>query len=564
MGKIMKTTQKILQACIILTLTLGLFTPTAVTTSPAQPRMSALLAQMVAEDSEQTMRVIVKRADDSDRAERFVEDMDGRVLKDLPMLDAFAARMPAKSVPKLAVMASVNWVYLDAPIRPTANPIKDPEPPVEPLPENVFLDTLGVRQVWDMGYHGEGIGVVVIDSGIFTDRDFTITPGKPHTRIVVQISFNSDTVSDEYGHGTHVAGIIGGNSGASGGMYSGIAPKVDLINLKISDDYGLAYESDTVNAMQWVLDHKDEYNIRVLNLSIQSTVPQSYHDSALDAAAEILWFNGVVVVAASGNFNDGDTYNAIQTAPANDPFIITVGATDEKGTSERMDDSITSFTSFGTTLEGYYKPDIFAPGVDIISVLSWGSDWRFEHPERVVMDGEYFRLSGTSMAAPMVVGTAALLLQAEPNLTPDQVKYRLTHAAGEVANNPYLDVYTALTTPTTESANQDLIPHMLLAKMALIAYWANEIGSENIDWDTVDWGAVNWDAVNWNAVNWDAVNWDAVNWNAVNWNAVNWNAVNWNAVNWNAVNWNAVNWNAVNWNAVNWNAVNWNAVSWEE
>jgi serine protease AprX len=565
MSKKMKTTQKIFLAGMILTLTLGLLAPAVVmSASPTPPRMNALLAQMVAEDPGQSLRVIVQRASESELPELFVEKMGGQVLKDLPLINAFAAQMPAKDVPKLAVMASVNWVYLDAHVRPTGKPIKDPDQPVEPLPENIFLDTLGVRQVWDMGYHGEDIGVAVIDSGIFTDRDFTITPGKPHTRIVVQISFNSDKVSDQYGHGTHVAGIIGGNGGASGGMYSGIAPKVDLINLKISDDYGLAFESDTVDAMQWVLDHKDKYNIRVVNLSIQSTVPQSYHESALDAAAEILWFNGVVVVAAAGNRNNNSTFSAIQAAPANDPFIITVGATDEKGSSKRTDDSITSFTSKGLTLEGYYKPEVLAPGVDIISVLSYGSDWRFEHPDHVVMDGEYFRLSGTSLSAPMVAGAAALLLQAEPDLTPDQVKYRLTHAAGAVANNPYLDVYAALTTTTTESANQGIVPHMLLAKMAMIAYWASENGDENIDWGAVNWDAVNWNAVNWNAVNWNAVNWNAVNWNAVNWNAVNWNAVNWNAVNWNAVNWNAVNWNAVNWNAVNWNAVNWNSLYWGE
>jgi serine protease AprX len=327
---------------------------------------------------------------------------------------------------------------------------------------------------------------------------------------------------------------------------------------------GLAYESDTVDAMQWVLDHKDEYNIRVVNLSIQSTVPQSYHESAMDAAAEILWFNGVVVVAAAGNWNNNSTFNAIQAAPANDPFIITVGATDEKGSSKRTDDSTTSFTASGTTLAGYHKPEVLAPGVDIISVLSNASDWIFDHPDHVVMDGEYFRLSGTSMAAPMVAGAAALLLQAEPNLTPDQVKYRLIHSAGTVGSSPYLDVYSALTTPSFESANQGIVPHMLLAKMAMIAYWSSQNGEENIDWGAINWDAVNWNAVNWNAVNWNAVNWNAVNWNAVNWNAVNWNAVNWNAVNWNAVNWNAVNWNAVNWNAVNWNAVSWNAVSWEE
>ncbi len=503
----MKTTQKIFQVCLILTLTLGLLAPVVMTASPAPPRMNELLVQMVADAPGQTMRVIVLRADDTDLAERFVEKMGGSILKDLPLINAFAAQLPAKAVPQLAVMASVSWVSLDAPVKTTGKPIKKPDPPAEPLPENIFLDTLGVRQVWDMGYHGEGIGVVVIDSGIFTDRDFTITPKKPHIRIKVEKSFNSDTSSDQYGHGTHVAGIIGGNGRASGGIYSGIAPKVDLINLKISNDLGLAYESDTVDAMQWVLDYKDEYNIRVVNLSIQSTVPQSYHESALDAAAEILWFNGVVVVAAAGNWNNNSTFNAIQAAPANDPFIITVGATDEKGSSKRQDDSTTSFTASGTTLAGYKKPEVLAPGVDIISVLSDGSDWIFEHPDHVVMDGEYFRLSGTSMAAPMVACAAVLLLQAEPNLTPDQVKYRLIHSAGTVGSSPYLDVYTALTTPSTETANQGVVPHMLLAKMALIAYWSSDNGEENIDW-----GAINWDAVNWNAVNWKRVSWNSVSW----------------------------------------------------
>ncbi len=157
----------------------------------------------------------------------------------------------------------------------------------------------------------------------------------------------------------------------------------------------------------------------------------------------------------------------------------------------------------------------------------------------------------------MVAGAAALLLEAEPNLTPDQVKHRLISTGGWIGSYHYLDIYAAITTPTTESANQGKMPHIVLAQMAMIAYWASQNGAESIDWENIDWAAVNWDAVNWDAVNWNAVNWNAVNWNAVNWNAVNWNAVNWNAVNWNAVNWNAVNWNAVNWNAVNWNSTYW-------
>jgi serine protease AprX len=423
------------------------------------------------------------------------------------------------------------------------------------LPNITYLDTLNVREAWDLGYTGAGIGVAVVDSGVSTDRDFSS---------LSKISFNpnSNTVNDVYGHGTHVAGIIGGNGTDSGGQYKGIAPGVHLLGLKISDETGMAYESDTVDALHWIFEHKDQYNIRVVNLSIQSTVMQSYNDSPLNAAAEILWLNGIVVVAASGNW-EGSEYFPVYAAPANDPFIITVGATDEKGTTRIRDDAIASFSAEGETQDFFLKPEIYAPGKDIISVLSKDSSWDVEHPDRVVFSGQFFRISGTSMAAPMVSGAAALLLQAEPNLTPDQVKYRLMNAAESVSNNPYLNVYEALTTPTTESANQGIVPHQLLAKMALIAYWSSQNGEETIDWASVDWDAVNWDAVDWDAVNWNAVNWNAVNWNAVNWNAVNWNAVNWNAVNWNAVNWNAVNWNAVNWNAVNWNAVNWDAaIKW--
>jgi serine protease AprX len=300
-------------------------------------------------------------------------------------------------------------------------------------------------------------------------------------------------------------------------------------------------------------------------MSINSTVEMSYHDSPMDAAAEILWFNGIVVVASAGNNAASAGYNTVNAAPANDPFIIVVGASNEQGTPDRSDDTVTPFSGYGITPDGFAKPDIIAPGKDIVSVLSAGSDWYYDYPERAVLDKEYFRVSGTSLSAPMVTGAAALLLQAEPDLTPDQVKYRLMNAAGTITNDvgltyPYLDVFAALTTPTTEAANQGVIPHMLLAKMALIAYWASENGGENIDWENVDWENVNWDAVNWNAVNWNSVNWNAVNWNSVNWNAVNWNAVNWNSVNWNSVNWNSVNWNSVNWNAVNWNSVNWNSI----
>jgi serine protease AprX len=283
---------------------------------------------------------------------------------------------------------------------------------------------------------------------------------------------------------------------------------------------------------------------------------------------EILWLKGVVVVASVGNKGPAGGHNTAKTAPANDPFIIVVGASNEHDSGQLSDDTIAPFSSHGITVDGFSRPDIIAPGYDIYSALSPDSTWDDDYPHRLGFQGEYFRLSGTSMAAPMTTGAVALLLQDEPNLTPDQVKYRLMHS-GEVLYDeedgvayPYLDVYAAVHGTTTESAYAGFMPHMLLARMALIAYWASQDGDAQVDWENVDWEAVNWDSVNWNSVNWNSVNWNSVNWNSVNWNSVNWNSVNWNSVNWNSVNWNSVNWNSVNWNSVNWNEVQMDGVFW--
>jgi serine protease AprX len=397
-----------------------------------------MLQQLASESPNQMVRVIIQKADASGEAESLVEKFGGLILKDLPIINAFAAELLAREVLNLSKSASVQWVSLDAPMEQSGKPVKNPEP-AEPLPENYFLDTLNVRDVWDMGYNGTGVSVAVIDSGIFTDRDFSIVPGKAKLRILFEVGFAGSS-SDAYGHGTHVAGIVGGNGTASDGMYSGIAPQVNFINLRISDDYGMAYESDTVEAMQWVFENKELYSIRVVNLSINSTLEMSYHESPLNAAAEILWFNGIVVVASVGNKGLGGEYNTADAAPANDPFIITVGASDERETPYRADDIIASYSAHGPTTEGHVKPEIIAPGTAIISVLAYSSDWYNDHPERAVLGQEYFRISGTSMAAPMVSGTIALLLQAEPALTPDQVKYRLMNTGSKLGSFSYLDV----------------------------------------------------------------------------------------------------------------------------
>jgi serine protease AprX len=218
-----------------------------------------------------------------------------------------------------------------------------------------------------------------------------------------------------------------------------------------------------------------------------------------------------------------------------------------------------------------------APGSNIVSLLAGdAANLALNHPDNVVeseANGGYFKMSGTSMATAVVSGAVAQLLEDEPGLTPDQVKYRLMNTARtdwpgynpKNAGSGYLDIYAAVHGTTTESANQDAMPHMLLAKMALIAYWANANGGgENIDWATVDWDSVNWDTVDWNSVNWGSVNWGSVNWGSVNWGSVNWGSVNWGSVNWASVNWGSVNWGSVNWGSVNWGSVNTPSVDFSE
>jgi serine protease AprX len=324
-------------------------------------------------------------------------------------------------------------------------------------------------------------------------------------------------LDDANGHGSHVAGVIAGNGAQSDGAHIGVAPEAELVDVQVADDQGMSSMSDVILGLQWILEHKAEYNIRVINLSLNSTVAESYHTNPLNAAVEILWFNGIVVVVSAGNNGTATLY-----PPANDPFVIVVGATDDKGTWSISDDVVASFSAYGVTADGFAKPDLVAPGRNIVSLLaSDDSNFALSHPSNAVPGAggiSYFRMSGTSAAAPMVSGAVALLLQAHPHLTPDQVKYRLMATANKTwpgydaakAGAGYLNILAAVFSNTTESANTGLPVSQLLTT-----------GSDPIN------SSVNWNSVNWNSVNWNSVNWNSVNWNSVNWNSVNWNSDYW-------------------------------------
>jgi subtilisin family serine protease len=269
-------------------------------------------------------------------------------------------------------------------------------------------------------------------------KDFT----RPsHPRIWVP-----DTPSDEYGHGTHVAGIISGSGDASDGKRMGVAPDARLVVLKVLDDEGHGHISDVIAAIDYAIALKDRFNIRVINLSVASGVFESYRTDPLALAARRAVAAGIVVVAAAGNLGqdaDGNRQHGGVTSPANAPWVLTVGAASHQGTASRGDDIIADFSSRGPTwIDFVAKPDILAYGVGIESLAAPDSVLARTYSQ-YLLDGSrpsgvkpYLSLSGTSMAAPVVAGTVALMLEANPALTPNGVKAILEYTAESRSSTP--------------------------------------------------------------------------------------------------------------------------------
>jgi serine protease AprX len=317
---------------------------------------------------------------------------------------------------------------------------------------DITTATVNANIAWSAGYTGTGVGVAVIDSGIYAHDDLQNANGTG-SRIVYSQSFVTGLdASDQYGHGTHVAGIVGSNGKDSTGpnftrTLKGVAPNVNLINLRVLDANGAGTDAAVIAAIDEAISLRSTYNIRVINLSLGRPVWESYTLDPLCQAAEAAWKAGIIVVAAAGNYGrdnsmDEHGYGTI-VAPGNDPYVITVGAMNDMGTATRTDDTIASYSSKGpTAIDHIVKPDLVAPGNGTVSLMSPNSTLSFNsstvvpnsyyQTNSVGNSSTYMRLSGTSMATPVVSGAAALLLQQNPSLTPDQVKARLMKTAQKV------------------------------------------------------------------------------------------------------------------------------------
>jgi serine protease AprX len=338
---------------------------------------------------------------------------------------------------------------------------------------------------------------------------------------------NATTAADTYGHGTDVAGIAAGNGGyrASSdplwGKYAGVAPDANLVSVKISDDSGNATTLDAIYGLQFAVDHKAAYNIRVINLSFRSTSAQSYQTDPLDAAAEQAWFDGIVVVAAAGNL--GTAPDAVSYAPANDPYVLTVGAVDDQGTTTPSDDVVTSWSSRGVTQDGFTKPDILAPGAHIVSTLAPNSAFANLCPTCII-GGSYFQASGTSMAAPVVAGAVADLAAAHPDWTPSMIKGAIVNTAQPLAaGGSELNVNNAsYATGTQLNSDQGLQPNSLIVP-----------SSGTINYSQAGWTAGSWSvaaqplAASWSAASWSCTSCSSTGSGTVATTAGSWSNVGW-------------------------------------
>lgn len=315
----------------------------------------------------------------------------------------------------------------------------------------------GVDALHRQGITGKGVTVAVVDSGLW-EHEALMNDTSGKSRVVARYDALTDVVDlevvDESGHGTHMTSIIAHSGettrdGRPAGTYKGVAPDVSLVAVKVLDREGFAHVLEIVRAIQWVVDNREKYNIRVLNLSFAQKPRWPYWEDPVNQAAMRAWAAGIAVVAAAGN--DGPDPETIGS-PGNLPYLITVGAVTDSWTPEtRDDDYIPDFSSRGPTPSGHVKPDVVALGGHMTGLIHPESAIALEQPEDILRTGEFVS-TGSSQASAFVTGILALLIQLEPDLTPDDLKCKLISSAepainrnGKLAYSPFEQGYGYVT-----------------------------------------------------------------------------------------------------------------------
>jgi serine protease AprX len=357
-----------------------------------------------------------------------------------------SVRVPGRALQRLADDPAVEFVAVDAPVSAAAM--------------NASRVAAGLPETYqpESAFRGAGVTIAEMDTGVARRPELPGLVASVDLVGTYDSTFAPAGSVDPHGHGTHVAGILVGNgTHSASGKLRGIAPEASLVSIRVLNSLGQGSTSSMLAGLQWVLGHKDEYGIRVLNLSLGHPVYEPPEVDPLVQAVEDLWDAGIVVVCSAGN-SGRDGHGTI-SSPCNSRKVITVGALNDRKSLSLTDDAVATYSSRGPTRFNLVaKPDLLAPGNKIWSTRSPGSTLDVQLPlSRIAgdltrpWDLDYFELSGTSMAAPMVSGAAALMLQQNPWLNPATVKARLMQSARKASvGDPFatgagaLDIVAAL------------------------------------------------------------------------------------------------------------------------
>ena len=455
--------------------------------------------------------------------------------------------------------------------------------------------SIGAQDAWAQGVTGKNVTVALIDTGVVgvpgLDKDDKVIDGP-------DLSFESQSAGtrylDGFGHGTHMAGIIAGKDDGfdpkkpSGASFSGVAPDAKLLNMKVATGDGGADVSQVIAAIDWVVEHRNDagMHVRVINLAYGTDSEQAWKVDPLARAVENAWDHDILVVASAGN--DGLAAPSL-LMPAVDPHVLAVGASDHRGSDSTLDDRVADFTNGGSSAR---RPDLLAPGKSVVSLRDPGSFVDTAHPEGLVPgddEGRFFRGSGTSQAAAVVSGEAALLFSAKPKLTADQVKALLMQTAtplvtgGPAQGRGVADVGAAVTAVRSGLALPAL-KQSLPDSSGLGSLEASRGGEHVVDpetgtplagevdalgspWRPSVWvkaqaaeGA--WADGSWNGQNWSGTKWDKKQMRAVTWTGISWSGVPWADHDWPTDQFQARSWRGDNWKARSWRGDNWKARSW--
>jgi serine protease AprX len=461
-----------------------------------------------------SFNVIVQgKGNQAAKAVASVLGLSKKTVKDLRSIDGVAVELTGAQILTLAADKKITAITADARVRLASLPATNEKWPL----------VTGVTKYWGNGGStpAPAATIAVVDSGIEASRP------EFGGRVVADVNLTSlpgNSAGDGRGHGTFVAGIA---AGANTAGRSGVAPRAKIVSIDVMDDQGMARTSDVIAAADWILANKSAYNIRVANFSLHSSAANSFMYDPLDKAVERLWFNNIVVVTAAGNYGYADRPSGVPFAPGNDPFAITVGASDTGRSVSTNDDVTAPWSAWGYTLDGFAKPDLSAPGRYMVGPVPVTSTLVTERADHVASPG-YIELSGTSFSAPIVSGIAAIILGRHPEYTPDQVKGALMlgtkpmpRAVGLSEGVGEANAARSVELTNPPNPNRALNPFIVTdsttgARVFDAASWADKARAD-ASWADASWADASWADASWSAASWADASWADASFATASW-----------------------------------------------